>query len=111
MPIRHARLRPATAAPSATSAAARALLCALAALVVCGAAPRQSCDTRQAAQKIAEASLSARDQRNIGQMPPRVVERGNGVYWEVTWPPAQMGGRPTLVVINRNTCAVTQVRP
>jgi hypothetical protein len=30
-----------------------------------------------------------------------VVERGNGLYWEVTWLPAQMGGRPTLVVINR----------
>jgi hypothetical protein len=83
-----------------TIAVARPLLCGLAAVVLCGAAPRQNCDTRQAAQKIAEASLSARDQRNVGQMPPRVVERGNGLYWEVTWQPARMGGRPTLVVIN-----------
>ena len=94
-----------------TAADGRVLLCALAALVLGGAAPQQSCNTPLAAQKIAEASLSARAQRNVGQMPPRVVERGNGLYWEVTWPPAQMGGRPTLVVINRTTCAVSQVRP
>lgn len=89
----------------------RVLLCALAALVLCGAAPQQSCNTPLAAQKIAEASLSPQAQRNAGQMSPRVVERRNGLYWEVTWPPAQMGGRPTQVVINRTTCAVSQVRP
>lgn len=94
-----------------TAAEVRVLFCALAALAVCGAAPQQSCNTPLAAQKIAEASLSPQAQRNVGQMPPRVADRRNGLYWEVTWPPAQMGGRPTLVVINRSTCAVSQVRP
>ena len=93
-----------------TEAGRRVLFCALAALVVCGAAPQQSCNTPLAAQKIAEASLSPQAQRNVGPMSPRIVERGNGLYWDVTWPPAQMGGRPTQVVINRTTCSVTQVR-
>lgn len=94
-----------------TGAGGRVLFCALAALVIGGAAPQQSCNTPLAAQKIAEASLSSQAQRNVGPMSPRVVERRNGLYWEVTWPPAQMAGRPTVVVINRTTCTVSQVRP
>jgi hypothetical protein len=83
----------------------------LAAVVVCGAAPRETCDTRQAAQKAAEAKLSPSDRRAVGNFPPRIVERNNGLHWEVSWAAQQMGGRPVVKMVNRGTCAVISTRP
>lgn len=94
-----------------TNAGARVLFCAVAALVICGAAPRQTCDTRQAAQKIAEANLSQTARRMVGNSPPRITERNNGLHWEVSWPPAQSGAGPVVMMINRVTCAVVYSRP
>jgi hypothetical protein len=94
-----------------THARAKVLFCAVAALVICGAAPRQTCDTRQSAQKVAEANLSQNARRLIGNTPPRITERNNGLHWEVSWPATQPGATPVMMVVNRITCAVVYSRP
>ena len=89
---------------------ARVLFCIVAALVICGAAPRQTCDTRQSAQKVAEANLNQNARRTVGNTPPRITERNNGLHWEVSWPAAP-GASPVVMMINRVTCAVVYSRP
>lgn len=85
---------------------AKAVFCALAAVTLCGAAPRATCDTRQAAQKAAEAKMSPSDRRAVGTSPPRIVERNNGMHWEVSWAAQQMGARPVVMMVNKGTCNV-----
>lgn len=94
-----------------TQADARVLFCAVAALAICGAAPRQTCDTRQAAQKIAEANLNQTARRMVGNTPPRITERNNGLHWEVSWPATQPGASPVVMMINRVTCVVVYSHP
>ncbi len=94
-----------------THADRKVLFCAVAALAICGAAPRQTCDTRQTAQKVAEASLSQQARRMVGNAPPRITERNNGLHWEVSWPATQLGASPVVMMINRVTCAVVYSRP
>jgi hypothetical protein len=94
-----------------TRADAKVLFYAVAALALCGAAPRQSCDTRQAAQKVAEANLSQQARRMVGTTPPRITERNNGMHWEVSWPTTQQGAAPVVMMINRITCGVVYSRP
>lgn len=93
-----------------TDAGVKLLFCAVAALAICGAAPRQTCDTRQAAQKVAEANLSQNARRMVGNSPPRIAERNNGLQWEVSWPPTQVGAGPVLMIISRVSCAVVYSR-
>lgn len=94
-----------------THAGANGLFYAVAVLVICGAAPRQTCDTRQAAQKAAEANLSQQARRMVGTTPPRITERNNGMHWEVSWPTSQPGASPVVMMINRVTCGVVYSRP
>ena len=89
-----------------TSKFAKAVFCALAAVTICGAAPRQTCDTQQAAQRAAEAKLRPGDRRAVGNFPPRIVERNNGMHWEISWASQQMGARPVVMMVNKGTCNV-----